>query len=309
MEYLLGIFLAASARNLAAGRQIQTVTNALNEAQIPSILLKGHALARTVYPDPALRQSSDIDLLVRPRDIPAAEDVLESLGYTSPAKIFHIYRYADHHENFFPPKKGLRLQLHWATDDAFGLFPKEWLEDAFSRRITIRSDDLSCDTFCHADHFLYLIFHHAFQHRTLRLDGVYDISCISREFTTPTEWKDLGRQSVAHHIRIAAELALTAAGHWTGFELPDGVRDFSDWPVPSARELRILKKYASPQAYLLSHMYLTLQARPGICEKLRYGWYSLFPPTPLLYEYRKSPSAADIPRAHLRRWARIVKYR
>ena len=43
--------------------------DALEAAGIPSALLKGPALARTVYPDPALRQSVDIDLLVRPGDV------------------------------------------------------------------------------------------------------------------------------------------------------------------------------------------------------------------------------------------------
>lgn len=309
MEHLDGILLHATARNLLAGRQIQAVTDALKLAGIPSILLKGHALARTVYPDPALRQSSDIDLLVQPHNIPGAETVLEKLGYTSPAKIFQIYMYADHHENFFPTGKGLRLQLHWATDDAYGLFPEGWTEGAFSRRITIQSGNLSCDTFSHADHFLYLVFHHAFQHRTIRLDYVNDISRIMSEFTTRDDWKVLSQQSVVHQIRISMELALTAASLWTGRELPDGVGDFSTWPAPSLRELRILKKSSSPALFLFLHMYLVLQGRPGIREKLRYGWYSVLPPTPLMHQYRQSPSAADIPLAHLRRWCRIVKYR
>ena len=66
MEYLNRLFLYAAARSMRAGRQIQAVVDALEAAGIPSVLLKGPALARTVYPDPALRQSTDIDLLVRP---------------------------------------------------------------------------------------------------------------------------------------------------------------------------------------------------------------------------------------------------
>ncbi|MCX6688455.1 MAG: nucleotidyltransferase family protein, partial [Methanoregula sp.] len=143
MDYLNRVFLYAVARNLLAGRQIQAVTDALKGAGIPVILLKGHALARTVYPDPALRQSSDIDLLVQPHNIPASEEVLEKLGYVCPAKIFHISQYEHHHETFSPPGKGLPIELHWVTDNAFDLFPDGWLDDAFSRRISIRSGDLS----------------------------------------------------------------------------------------------------------------------------------------------------------------------
>ena len=170
MDYLNRVLLRGAARNMLAGRQIQTVTDALNKAGIFSILLKGHALARTVYPDPALRQSTDIDLLVQPRNIPHAEKILENLGYVCPAKTFSISQSGYHHETFSLPGKGLHIEIHWVPDNAFDLFPDGWLDAAFARRIPIRSDDLSCDTFCHADHLLYLAFHNVFQHWSLRLD-------------------------------------------------------------------------------------------------------------------------------------------
>ena len=308
-EYLNRIFLVASARNLLAGRQIQSVTDALKDAGIPVILLKGHALARTVYPDPALRQSSDIDLLVQPHNIPAAEEILEKLGYVCHAKIFHTSRFADHDEVFSPPGKGLNIELHWAADNEYNLFPEGWLDDAFSRRIPVRSGDLSCDTFSHADHLLYLAFHNVFHHGSVRLDWVYDISRIMGEFSTSDEWENLGQQSVIHQIRVPMELSLASARLWTGCESPDGAGDFSTWPVPSDRELRHLKCSQAPSTSLFSRKYLVFQGRPGIREKFRYGWRFILPPTSLMDEYRRSHLAADIPLAHLRRWFSILKYR
>jgi len=79
MDFLKRQHLLAAARSLRAGRQIRTVVDALEAAGIPSVLLKGPALARTVYPDPALRQSGDIDLLVRPGNVLAAEGVVEGV--------------------------------------------------------------------------------------------------------------------------------------------------------------------------------------------------------------------------------------
>jgi hypothetical protein len=308
MEYLNRVLLLAAARNLLAGRQIQSVTGALKDAGIPVILLKGHALARTVYPDPALRQSSDIDLLVQPHNIPASEEILEKLGYVCPVKTFHISQNEHHHEIFSPQGKGLHIELHWVTDNAFDLFPGGWLDDAFLRRIPIRSGDLSCDTFSHSDHLLYLAFHNVFQHWSMRLDWVYDISRMMREFTTQDDWKELGQQSVEHHTRIPMELSLTAASLWTGCGLPAGVENFSTWPVPYERELRLLKYSAAHHTSLYSCVYLIMQGQPGIREKLRYGWRFTLPPPALLYQYRRSPSPADIPLAYLRRWFSIVKY-
>lgn len=45
------------------------------------IVLKGAALAETVYPRPGLRPFGDLDILVRPADAARARDLLESLGY------------------------------------------------------------------------------------------------------------------------------------------------------------------------------------------------------------------------------------
>jgi hypothetical protein len=294
-------------RNLRAGRQIQVVTDALKDANIPVILMKGPALARTVYPDPALRQSNDIDLLVQPQNLPAAEAVLEKLGYGCSVKSFHISQDEHYHEVFSPPDNGLLIELHWAICDAIVLFPGFWLDDAFSRRIPIRSEDLSCDTFSYSDHLLHLSFHHIFQHESIRLDWVNDFSRLMGEFKTQDDWKDLSQQSVEHHIRIPMELALTSAILWTGCRLPAGVEDFSTWPVPRDRELRLLKYFATQQRSLFSWLYLMMQGQPGIYGKLRFGWHFIFAPLPLLTVYRKSTSPADIPLAHLRRWFSFFK--
>lgn len=308
MECLNQVFQKAAARNLLAGRQIQAVTNALRDAGIPVILLKGHALARTLYPDPALRQSGDIDLLVQPRNIPATEEVLEKLGYVCPAKTFSLSPYEHHHENFFPPRKGMQIELHWAIDNAFDLFPDWWVDDVFSRRIPLRTGDLSCDTLSHSDHLLFLAFHNVFQHWTLRLDWVCDLSRMMGEFTTPEDWKDLGRLSAEYHIRIPMELSLTAARLWTGCELSVGAGDFSTWPVPRERELGLMNYSRTRHTSVFSSLYLIMQGQPGISEKLRYGFRYIFPPVPFMRKFRKSSSPADIPLAYLRRWLSIMKY-
>jgi putative nucleotidyltransferase-like protein len=51
------------------------------ERGIRSILMKGAALAYTVYPDPTLRPHDDIDVLVSGADRGRASDALRSLGY------------------------------------------------------------------------------------------------------------------------------------------------------------------------------------------------------------------------------------
>jgi hypothetical protein len=82
-----------SRQRLAAARQRAWAANlrlygcslpalqAMVEQDIPVIVLKGAALAHTVYETPALRLIGDIDILVRPHDAAAARAILDRLGW------------------------------------------------------------------------------------------------------------------------------------------------------------------------------------------------------------------------------------
>jgi Uncharacterised nucleotidyltransferase len=54
---------------------------AMHETNVPALLVKGAALALTVYPDAAARRMSDIDVLVAEADQARAVKALENLGW------------------------------------------------------------------------------------------------------------------------------------------------------------------------------------------------------------------------------------
>jgi hypothetical protein len=57
------------------------VTAEFHSAGIPVAVLKGPVIAQIAYGDPALREFTDLDLLVRPSDLARALPVFERLGY------------------------------------------------------------------------------------------------------------------------------------------------------------------------------------------------------------------------------------
>ena len=308
MEYLDGIFLAASARNLLVGRQIQSITTALEEADIPVILMKGHALARTVYPDPALRQSSDIDLLVARADMLRAEAVMNNLGYTCDSHTFHIALHEHPHQVFHPRGNGLHVELHWDVDGNYKLFEENWITQAFENKIPVRSPELCCYTFDPVHQLQFLACHNIFQHHSLRLDWVYDAARLIEQIRSPHDWEMIRTVSAPNHIRIPLELALVSARLWSGFDIPAPYDDFATWPAASEREHRLWRHAQVRHRNLMSDQYLILQSIPGTAEKLKYCFRFLLPPAELLNAHRRSSSPADIPVAHLRRWLSIVRY-
>src|SRR5262245_12784879 len=80
-ERLKAAFLANAVRNAVLFRELQKLLRALREGKIPVVVLKGAALAETVYGDRALRPMSDVDLLIRKENLNAVERLLGPLGY------------------------------------------------------------------------------------------------------------------------------------------------------------------------------------------------------------------------------------
>jgi Uncharacterised nucleotidyltransferase len=72
---------AAAARELARGAEICGVLDAMAARGIQPLVMKGAALAYSVYPFPAARPSNDTDLLVREQEVDEARRVMQDRGY------------------------------------------------------------------------------------------------------------------------------------------------------------------------------------------------------------------------------------
>lgn len=82
------------------------IITALNTAGVPFILLKG-AVLRQYYPDPYLRSSCDIDVLVHREDLERAQDALKTmLGYKGDGKL------TSHDVSLFS-ESGVHIELHY----------------------------------------------------------------------------------------------------------------------------------------------------------------------------------------------------
>jgi hypothetical protein len=114
--------------------EVRRVVSALAEVGVPSLLLKGAALAYSHYPQPWLRPRNDTDLLVRKSDMPAARRVMTTLGYELANTLEG--EFVGHQEAYARiDRLGLRhiVEVHWKTNnrplfaDLFG-FDELWAD-------------------------------------------------------------------------------------------------------------------------------------------------------------------------------------
>ncbi len=96
-------------------RETARLSAAMEESRIPFVLLKG-AVIRDYYPEPWMRTSCDIDVLVREEDLERATDILTSkLGYRNEGRGYHDV-------SLFS-QSGVHIELHYTLLDEL-YFPK-----------------------------------------------------------------------------------------------------------------------------------------------------------------------------------------
>jgi len=94
---------------------------------IEVVLLKGISIAGEFYPEPHWRTMGDVDLLVAPEDLAAAEALLRERGYRQESEqSADFYRTHHHSMPFHLPEAGLWIELHT------GLFPPDEPEGRLS---------------------------------------------------------------------------------------------------------------------------------------------------------------------------------
>lgn len=108
-------------RGLLLAASMSDTVSCLAGAGIPLIVLKGPPLATSLYADPSLRPSFDLDLLIRPADLAVALEVLARDGY-APAP--HMARFPSSTllrldcEIVLQHPRRIPIDLHWALSPA-----------------------------------------------------------------------------------------------------------------------------------------------------------------------------------------------
>lgn len=93
--------------------ELKETCRVLDEANIPHMPLKGSVM-RQYYPEPWMRTSSDIDILVKPEDIPAATEALVS-------QLCYQNKGTNEHDVQLYAPSGVHLELHFATVEDYRL--------------------------------------------------------------------------------------------------------------------------------------------------------------------------------------------
>jgi len=225
---LRSCYYATAAHNLLLYRELTRILDGIQSTHpvIPLVVLKGAALARTLYPDMALRPLSDIDLLVPRQHVEAAARVLHSLGYDDahleiPEMRRGLSRLTTPHLQLRGgPNRSVMVELHWAlvagdTDwrspdlEWFWQQTQPWEMERGSPFSNGRSPSPILQL-TPAAHLLYLAAHLMLQHGLAhaRLVWYYDLHLLIARCGNQLDWNEILAQASELQWSAALEAAL-----------------------------------------------------------------------------------------------------
>jgi hypothetical protein len=109
-----------AAQELIRRAALQSLLDALAQRGVRGLLLKGTALAYTLYPSASLRCRGDTDLLIREPDVAAAREIFAALGYQSGDALAddRIHAQACYYRN---DDYGVEhcVDLHWRSSNTY----------------------------------------------------------------------------------------------------------------------------------------------------------------------------------------------
>lgn len=306
MEQMRLVFLAHRARAWRVDRRLAEIVGALGGGGVSFLVWKGPALARSFYPDVALRPSDDIDILVPSGQYRRARAVFQELGFQSEAPHFEgqkEYGYSETLHRFDASGEKQVVDLLWHLHPYAGARGQRNLENLFERARLIRYRNLSFYTPDPVEALITAALHMTLQHpQEIRLIWIYDVAILARALSSPGQWEELQHLSVQWNARLAVENVLTMARLWTGVEAPSPFRDFSTWPVPNRRDRAVFDDALRSRVRRASLFRLYWPGSGAPREKLRFLLRLIFPhPSYVCWKYPVT-SPVQLPASYLKCW-------
>ena len=208
------------------------ILDVFHSSSVDFLLTKGPALSVRCYADPAVRQYSDLDLIVRHTDIQRATELMLELGYEPKIPLAAISAGKTPGEyNFTKPGTPLLIEFH--TERTFRYHPRPLpIENVFARRSFVSVDGRTVPALSLEDELI-LISVHGAKHFWERLLWVADVAALSQHPALDWARVDFVAQEVRAHRILHFGLCLA--------------EDLFGVPIPAPREAAIRADRALPR--------------------------------------------------------------
>jgi hypothetical protein len=273
---------------LLLSRELIRIVERLSADDIEVLPHKGLALAEVIYGDIALRQSGDIDLLIRPQDASRIRDAVGELGYTPHLTLSGPEQRAylkSGYEFAFDGAAGPNLlEVQWAIQPRFYSIDFD-MDGLFQRAADVTVAGHPMKTASNEDLFLVLSAHAA-KHVWERLIWLCDIARIMGLPRLNWNWIESQAESlgIVRMLRVNMLLANRLLGAAISPAAEKSIRE-----DPAARALieevePLIVSGAGFNVESLAYFRLMMRLRERGSDRRRFFWRLAFTPGPSEWE-------------------------
>lgn len=259
--------LSTAVTNIILLDELKNILKVFKEIGISPIILKGAALAETVYPDISMRPMSDIDILVKEGEIEKVKTCLISLGYSLQiGGELHFIKNGN-----FP----VNIDVHWEI----WYMPESILRNLWQDSHAVNISGESALVMSPEEALIHTAAHASIHHGTLIEPVSEDINRITRFYQQTILWDEVVRKVREYQIRVPIYYTFYKAKSSNGAFIPDYVlKNLKPSSISNFFESVIYKSILnSPPLPNIGHVLRPLSQR-GIFGKLKFLYHFIFPP-------------------------------
>jgi hypothetical protein len=206
-------------------QELARLLGLFSKENIPITLLKGAALALTLYSDSSLRPLTDLDLLVTQNEMHRASAILWREGYVPRDEMASGTSLSFAGEQTFARVRGGRLDIdlhnHILVSGGYRRrMPVAWFWD---RTRPVEFQGAHAHTLDDTAQLLHLALHYALNHREARLIWSYDLALLLSTHGQEIEWDALVERVLAFGVEQPVRFALEATRTDWQVDLPPDV--------------------------------------------------------------------------------------
>ncbi|MEW6333427.1 MAG: nucleotidyltransferase family protein [Thermodesulfobacteriota bacterium] len=287
-------YRASLKRNMRVMGRLREVLATFQAGGIPCIVLKGIALAELVYPSLAMRGMTDVDILVKKRDLFKADACLASLGYaprdsTAEAAIHNPAGYLASLEYRKDAGSPLHLHVHWHTVNT-SVPATMFIEGVDIHRLweNAAATDIAGSRawMLRPEHLIIYLCEHALRvgHSFDRLILVCDIFFAVKAFENVIDWDFTAEESRRFGLSRLIFHGLSIVKHYTSLEIADGCIAKSRPSRISMGEKLFLRLQHSNRRIRGSSYFIYLAMNRRLSDKIRFIARTFFPPASILLQ-------------------------
>ncbi len=286
------------ARRLELGRLL----TAFAAARVPVLLLKGAALAYSVYPEPWLRPREDTDLLVRGADAGRARDVLTAAGYdATPMQSGALVSHQRVYLRIDAAGRRYACDLHWKIANPVAFADLFSPGDLFTSAVSVPIGGVSACIPSRVDALLLACWHRVSHHHDSDdLLWLYDLHLLAGGLSE-SEAAQFGETARRTGTTAICARGLSLAAERLGTRVPAWLGDAAEAGDAVSSPMRAYLRRDARKVDLLA---ADLRALPDWRSRARLVREHLFPPPAYMYATSGRSNPALLPALYLRRIAR-----